>query len=88
MVKKTIAVVIVATLFCAAIAQANDCDYRIANNQMVNVLAEIEKMYAEDTLFLARLTESQMKWEAFVEAHLQSRFPAENKIEYGSVYTL
>ena len=80
-------------LFCApAYSQSKEIlDSEIGlekiDAKMNDIYDLILETYAEDTLFLSKLSESQRIWELFRNAELAMRFPeGEDNNYYGSIY--
>lgn len=57
--------------------------------RMHEILKQITIEYADDTLFLEKLDESQQAWEKYLWAHIKALYPEEDtRYHYGSVYSL
>jgi uncharacterized protein YecT (DUF1311 family) len=86
---------IVLTLLCSHVPQAQTqaqmnrdaCDeYRKADVEMNSVYGQILKSYERDTPFIEKLKKAQRAWLLFRDAHLESLYPAQDKLAaYGSV---
>ena len=62
-------------------------DARAAITEMDRIYAEILKRFAGDTRFIAKLNAAQNAWQRYREAHLESLYPADDKmLAYGSAY--
>ena len=66
----------------------NTCkQYERADAELNNVYKQVLSEYAKDTEFIGKFREAQRAWVAFRDAHLESLYPAKDKLaEYGSVY--
>jgi len=66
----------------------NTCkQYERADAELNNVYKQVLSEYAKDTEFIEKLKAAQRAWVAFRDAHLESIYPAKDKLaEYGSVY--
>ncbi len=60
--------------------------YKSTDAEMNKVYQQILSEYKQDSVFLQKMKTAQRAWLAFRDAHLDSLYPAENKLRaYGSV---
>jgi uncharacterized protein YecT (DUF1311 family) len=69
---------------------SSKCNFKATDEKLNKIYSLILQEYKTDTLFIKRLKEAQRAWLQFRNAHLEARFPTQNKnekqTEYGSVY--
>jgi uncharacterized protein YecT (DUF1311 family) len=75
--------------------ELNQCaadDFKRADKELNRVWKEIQAKYADQPLFLKKLTTAQRFWLQFRDAELEAKFPIEKqenaRIQYGSVYPM
>jgi uncharacterized protein YecT (DUF1311 family) len=62
-------------------------DLKTADSELTKVYEEVLGKYKSDPEFIGKLKAAQRAWIQFRDAHLEARFPKEDKrAEYGSVY--
>lgn len=63
--------------------------FREADEELKRVYARVLSEYASDAKFVRKLRAAQRAWLTFRDAHLEARFPAEDKRgAYGSVFPM
>lgn len=63
--------------------------YRVADEELNRVYSRVLREYASDAKFVRKMRAAQRAWLAFRDAHLEARFPAEDKRRaYGSVFPM
>lgn len=81
----TVAVWIAVFTF-APVTQA--ADFKTADAELNRVYQQVVKKYADEPAFINKFKQAQRAWLKFRDAHLESRYPAEDKRDYGSIYSL
>jgi len=72
-------------------ADLNKCAIRddaSANDEMNRAYQELLRRAASDAIAVKKIEASQQAWIAFREAQIDALYPAENKMEYGSAFTM
>jgi uncharacterized protein YecT (DUF1311 family) len=72
-------------------AELNDCATRDdtgANDEMNSTYRELLNRAASDPVAVRKIEASQQAWIAFREAQIAALYPAEDKMEYGSGFTM
>ena len=65
---------------------AADDNCQKADAELNRVYREVRSRYRDDPLFLEKLKIAQRAWIKFRDAHIESQYPQEDKIAYGSIY--
>lgn len=63
-------------------------DLKAADAELNQVYQQVLKKYADEPVFINNFKQAQRAWLKFRDAHLESRYPAEDKRDYGSIYSL
>jgi uncharacterized protein YecT (DUF1311 family) len=72
-------------------ADLNKCavsDDKQADDEMNRAYQELLRRAASDEVAVKKIEASQRAWIAFREAQIDALYPAENKMEYGSAFTM
>ncbi len=64
-------------------------EYKQSETELNRVYTQILNEYKQDTVFTDKLKAAQRAWIAFRDAHLESLYPARDKMtQYGNIYPM